>query len=104
MAQGSIEFIMARLKKMNFNPILRTCKLKAGPIITDNNNYILDVAMNIENPEGVEKYSNYSQEYLKLVYLIIKTPKLYIIKMDKSKKLLKFTLKELLKYSLINLR
>ncbi|AYE36508.1 ribose 5-phosphate isomerase A [Borrelia turcica IST7] len=55
-AQDSIEFIMTRLKKMNFNPILRTCKLKAGPIITDNNNYILDVAMNIENPEGVEKY------------------------------------------------
>ncbi|QMU99409.1 ribose 5-phosphate isomerase A [Borrelia sp. A-FGy1] len=55
-AQDSIEFIIGRLKKMNFNPILRMCKLKAGPIITDNNNYILDVAMDIKNPEGVEKY------------------------------------------------
>ncbi|UER68038.1 ribose 5-phosphate isomerase A [Borrelia sp. BU AG58] len=55
-APNSIEFIMARLEKMNFNPILRTCKLKAGAVITDNNNYILDVAMDVENPEGVEKY------------------------------------------------
>ncbi|UGQ16556.1 ribose 5-phosphate isomerase A [Borrelia sp. RT5S] len=55
-APDSTEFIVARLEKMNFNPVLRTCKLKAGPIITDNNNYILDVEMNIENPEGVEKY------------------------------------------------
>ncbi|WKC58436.1 ribose 5-phosphate isomerase A [Borrelia sp. P9F1] len=55
-AQDSVEFIKARLEKMNFSPVLRTCKSKAGPIITDNNNYILDVAMSIENPEGVEKY------------------------------------------------
>ncbi|AHH12680.1 Ribose 5-phosphate isomerase [Borrelia hermsii YBT] len=52
----ALPFIMANLKKMNFKPVLRTCKFKAGPIITDNNNYILDVKMNIENPKEAEKY------------------------------------------------
>ncbi|AWG43010.1 ribose 5-phosphate isomerase A [Candidatus Borreliella tachyglossi] len=55
-AKDSLKFIMARLERMNFNPVLRSCKLKAGPILTDNNNYILDVKMNIENPEGAERY------------------------------------------------
>ncbi|AHH03652.1 Ribose 5-phosphate isomerase [Borrelia nietonii YOR] len=52
----ALSFITANLEKMNFNPVLRTCKFKAGPIITDNNNYILDVKMNIENPKETEKY------------------------------------------------
>ncbi|AHH10850.1 ribose 5-phosphate isomerase A [Borrelia coriaceae] len=52
----ALAFITANLKNMGFNPILRTCKSKAGPIITDNNNYILDVKMNIENTKGIEKY------------------------------------------------
>ncbi|WP_024653391.1 ribose 5-phosphate isomerase A [Borrelia persica] len=55
-APNALAFIKAKLKEMNFNPVLRTCKAKAGPIITDNNNYILDVKMNIENPKGTEKY------------------------------------------------
>ncbi|UPA18122.1 ribose 5-phosphate isomerase A [Borrelia puertoricensis] len=52
----ALAFITANLENMNFNPVLRTCKSKAGPIITDNNNYILDVKMNITNPKGAEKY------------------------------------------------
>ncbi|BDU62676.1 ribose-5-phosphate isomerase A [Candidatus Borrelia fainii] len=52
----ALAFITANLEDMNFNPVLRTCKSKAGPIITDNNNYILDIKMNIENPKGTEKY------------------------------------------------
>ncbi|AGT27600.1 ribose 5-phosphate isomerase [Borrelia miyamotoi LB-2001] len=52
----ALPFITANLKKMNFNPILRTCKSKAGPLISDNNNYILDIEMNIENPKGAEQY------------------------------------------------
>ncbi|AHH08626.1 ribose 5-phosphate isomerase A [Borrelia anserina] len=53
---NALAFTTANLEKMNFNPVLRTCKSKAGPIITDNNNYILDVKMKIENPKGTEKY------------------------------------------------
>ncbi|ACH93589.1 Ribose 5-phosphate isomerase [Borrelia duttonii CR2A] len=55
-APNALAFIKAKLEKMNFNPVLRTCKSKAGPLITDNNNYILDIKMNIENPKGTEKY------------------------------------------------
>ena len=52
----ALAFITANLEKMNFKYALRTCKSKAGPIITDNNNYILDIEMNLANPKGAEKY------------------------------------------------
>ncbi|WNZ66852.1 ribose 5-phosphate isomerase A [Borreliella garinii] len=55
-AQNAVGFIMTRLEEMNLDTTLRVCKEKKGPIITDNNNYILDVKMHVENPEGTEKY------------------------------------------------
>ncbi|WP_210380958.1 ribose 5-phosphate isomerase A, partial [Borreliella garinii] len=42
-AQNAVGFIMTRLEEMNLETTLRVCKEKKGPIITDNNNYILDV-------------------------------------------------------------
>ncbi len=55
-AQNAVGFIMTRLEEMNLEATLRICKEKKGPTITDNNNYILDVKMHVENPEGTEKY------------------------------------------------
>ncbi|MHA1273230.1 MAG: ribose 5-phosphate isomerase A [Promethearchaeota archaeon] len=43
--------IINKLKKLNGNPILRMAQAKAGPLITDNGNFIIDVDFGIiENP------------------------------------------------------
>ena len=46
--------VSLKLEKMGLKPVLRMAKAKAGPLVTDNNNFILDVGFDdITNWESV---------------------------------------------------
>jgi len=48
--------IMKKLEKMEGNPLLRMAKAKAGPLVTDNSNFIIDVDFGIiKNPSELNQ-------------------------------------------------
>lgn len=48
--------IMTKLERLGGKPVLRMAKAKAGPLVTDNGNFIIDVDFGIiENPEELNK-------------------------------------------------
>jgi ribose 5-phosphate isomerase A len=47
-------FVMRELKKKGIPSMLRTSLSRSGPVITDNNNFILDAKMAVEAPEEME--------------------------------------------------
>lgn len=54
----SYSFVMKELKKKGIPSTLRTSSNKKGPVITDNNNFILDAKMTTEEPEEMESEIN----------------------------------------------
>ena len=47
--------IMEKLRKMDAKPLLRMARAKAGPLVTDNGNFIIDADFGIiEAPEDLE--------------------------------------------------
>jgi ribose 5-phosphate isomerase A len=51
----SLGFVMRRIAEMNVQPIVRMAERKMGPVVTDNGNFILDLAFPkpIEDPKSV---------------------------------------------------
>ncbi|KAK3739830.1 hypothetical protein QZH41_009070 [Actinostola sp. cb2023] len=45
--------VVNKMKKMGFKPVLRMAKAKAGPVVTDNGNFIIDFGFNM--PQDWEK-------------------------------------------------
>ncbi len=55
----ALAFCMDRIQKLGGSPILRQAQRKAGPVITDNGNFILDVAFpKIPNPAKLDTQLN----------------------------------------------
>ncbi|ABR56320.1 ribose-5-phosphate isomerase RpiA [Methanococcus aeolicus] len=50
--------VLNELLKMNSAPSIRMADKKMGPVITDNGNMIIDVFIDLNNPEEVEKQLN----------------------------------------------
>ncbi len=50
----AVKLVEARLKEMGGKPVLRIGKMKDGPVITDNGNFVMDVDFGvIEDPKGL---------------------------------------------------
>ncbi len=51
----AFKLVMKRLEALNGKPTLRYGKMKAGPLVTDNGNFVIDVDFgSIEDPPGLE--------------------------------------------------
>jgi ribose 5-phosphate isomerase A len=56
---AALAFTMNRIQQLGGSPLLRQAQRKAGPVITDNGNFILDVTFpEISNPAQLEKELN----------------------------------------------
>jgi ribose 5-phosphate isomerase A len=53
---SAVAIVQTRIKQLKGNPILRECKGKVGPAVTDNGNFILDADFGpIPNPKELDK-------------------------------------------------
>lgn len=53
---GAYVSVMRRMEAIGGNPVLRMAKAKAGPVVTDNGNFILDVDFGeIHDPIALHK-------------------------------------------------
>jgi len=84
-------FVSNNLKKMAFNPELRQAKAKAGPLITDNNNYILDCTYKKINDlieiKKLEKDLNNIPGVIENGFFTREFNNIYIARKDKIEKL-----------------
>ncbi|MCX8166773.1 MAG: ribose-5-phosphate isomerase A, partial [Candidatus Micrarchaeota archaeon] len=54
----SLNFVYEELKKFNLNPIIRTSDGKLGPVVSDNNNFIVDILPEDFYYDNLEELNN----------------------------------------------
>ena len=59
--------VMNRLKSMGGKPILRMAEKKAGPVVTDNGNFVIDVDFGVIESSKVEKLNLDLQQIVGIV-------------------------------------